>query len=57
MFHTENHINSMAEHLQSLLKLLSMFKISILYYDTTVENNVPYDVGIMCISCWKMFGC
>ena len=57
MLHTENHINSTADYLQLLLKVLSMFKISIRYNETIVQYNVPYYVVIMFINCGKTIGC
>ena len=56
MFHTSNHMNSPVEHLQSLLKLLSMLKIGILYDEAIVAKKFPDDVGIMYINCGKTIG-
>ena len=57
MMHTSNHINKQVEHFQSLLKVFSMFKISIWYYETIVTENVPDVVGIMLINYGKIFVC
>ena len=52
-FCTSNRINSPANNFQSLLKVLSMFKISILYDDTIITINVTDSVGIKYINCGK----
>ena len=51
MLHTENHIIRLVDHLHSLLKLLSVFKIRLLYVDAIVIENVPDSVETMCINC------
>ena len=57
MFHTADNINHPEEHLQSLLKLFSMFKIRILYNDTIGLEYVPEYVGIMHSNCGKIISC
>ena len=57
MFHTANNIKLTADDLESLLKLFSMFKISIWYDDTIGLEDVPEAVGIICINSGKRIGC
>ena len=52
-----NHVKIPEEHLQSLLELFSMFKISIWYDETIVTIFFPYSVRIMCINSGKTIGC
>ena len=56
VFHTENRINSPAEHLQSLLKLFQIFKILVWYDDTIATKNDPYAIGIEYINRGKLLG-
>ena len=57
MLHTENNINSKADHFQSMLKALSMFKI-IIWYDETIANKIVLDAdGINYINSGKTIGC
>ena len=57
VLHRENHSNSSTDHLQSLFKLFSMFKISIWYDNSIVCKDVPDAVGIMCINYGKTICC
>ena len=57
MLHVEYSIDFPEEHLKSLLKLLSMFKIRIIYDETINNKYVPEAVVIMCINCGKSVGC
>ena len=57
ILHTSNNINSPAEHLQALLKLLSMFKLRFWHDDIIAQENVSDAVVIMCINCGKTIGC
>ena len=56
VLHTANNINGPAEHLQLLLKLLSMLKLIIWFYKTIAQDNVPGYVGIMYINCYQAIG-
>ena len=51
MLHTADNIKCPAEHLKSLLKVFSMFRISIWYDDTIGHKDVREAAGIMCIIC------
>ena len=57
MLHTDDNIKHPEEHLKSLLKVFSMFKIRIWYYDTIGLEYFPEYVGIICINCGKIIGC
>ena len=41
MLHIYNHIKIPEEHMKILLKVFTMFKIRIFYYETTIANNGP----------------
>ena len=56
MLHTSDNIECPEEHLKSLLKVFSMFKISIIYDDTIDDEDVPEAVGITYINCGKIIG-
>ena len=57
ILHIPDNIKTPEDHLQLLLKLLSMLKIIIWYYEGIIHENVPDSVGIMCINCEKCIGC
>ena len=57
MLHTENNIKSLADYFTLLLKVFSMFKISVLYYDTIATKQLPEYVGIKYINCGKTIVC
>ena len=57
MLYTSDKIEFTAEHLKSLLKVLSMLNISIIYYETIDNEDVPEAVGIMCINFGKIIDC
>ena len=57
MLHTSDKFKHPEGHLQSLLKVFSMFKIVIWYDETISIEDVPEAVGIMCIDCGKSIGC
>ena len=57
VLHPENNINSLDEHFQLLLKVLSVFKLIIWYDGRIVQNNIPDADVIMCINCGKTIGC
>ena len=54
VLHTADNIKHPEEHLQSLLKVFSMFKIRILYDEIIGLEDVPEYVRIMCITCGKI---
>ena len=54
MLRASDKIKSPAEHLKSLLKLFSMFKIRIWYDERIGNEDVPEAVGIMRINCGKI---
>ena len=47
MFHAEYYIEYPEEHLKILLKLFSVFKIKIIYYETIYIEDVTEAIGIM----------
>ena len=57
MLHAADNIECKAENFKLLLKLLSMFNISIIYYETINNKDVPEDVVIICINFVKNIGC
>ena len=54
---TVDNIKHPVDHLQSLLKVLSIFNISVLYDDTIGLEDVNKSFGIMCINSRKIIGC
>ena len=54
MFHASDNIECPAENLKLLLKLLSMFKICIIYDETIDNEYVSEAVGIICIKYGKV---
>ena len=54
MFHAEDNIECPLEHFKYLLKVLSMFKIRIIYDDTIDNEYFPEAVGIMRINYGKL---
>ena len=44
-------------YVKLLLKVLSMFNTSFIYYKTIDSEDIPYPVGIMCINCGKSIYC
>ena len=56
MTHTSNTMKGIYELLQYLLKLVSMFKISICYYKDNYKDNIPDMLGIKCTNCNKFAG-
>ena len=56
MLHTSDYIKSPSDHLQSLLKLFSMFKIMIFYDEKIGHKYFPEYVRIMCVYCGKVIG-
>ena len=54
MLYAADKIKCTEYHLQSFLKLFSMFKIMIFYDDTVGIQDVPEFFGIMCINCGQL---
>ena len=57
MLYKSDNIEYPAENFKYLLKVLSMFKISIIYDETIYNKDIQKAVGIMCINCGKSIGC
>ena len=57
MFHAADNIKCLEDNFQSLLKLLSMFKINVWYDDTIGNKDLPKAVGIMYTDFGKIIGC
>ena len=57
IFHTADKFKPQPDHLQSLLKIFSMFKIKICWDDTTGLEAYTEAVGIMYINCGKSIVC
>ena len=57
MLREADNIECPADNLKSLLKLLSEFKINIIYNETIDNEDVLEAVGIFCINCGKSIGC
>ena len=57
MLHAADNIQCPAEHLKLLLKVLSIFKIKIIYDEIIDNKDIPEAVGIMCINCGNIIGC
>ena len=53
MLHTADNMNRPDYILHSLLKVFSMFDISICYYKSIVHEQVPYAVAIVYVNCGK----
>ena len=56
MLYTADNVKFPADYFQSLLKLLSMFKISIWYDESIGRKDIPEDVAIIYINCGKIIG-
>ena len=57
MLHAADNNECPEEHLKFMLKVFSMFKIRVIYYENVHNKYVPEDVGIMSINCVKFIGC
>ena len=55
--HAADRIEYPADNLKLLLKVFSMFKITIMYDETIDNEDDPEAVEIMCIHCGKFIGC